>query len=101
MTSPTRTELCEKIIAISGGAENIARVWNCATRLRLSFVDPDAVSIENFKTLAKETEAGEIPIAGIIERPGEIHLVVGFKARSLRVELGASLAGARSEDLIP
>lgn len=44
-------KLVEQIIEYCGGKENITKVWNCFSRLRMHVVDKDKVDLEKIKEL--------------------------------------------------
>lgn len=64
----TQQQLCEKIISLVGGRENIIAVANCMTRLRVDLRDYGLADIEGLK--ATET------VLGVIQSDN-LHIVLG------------------------
>lgn len=66
----------DAVLRAAGGEANVAGAASCATRLRLTLVDP---------ALADERALAAVPgCAGVIARGDERHLVVGPAAAVLR-----------------
>ncbi|WP_297300565.1 PTS transporter subunit EIIB [uncultured Brachyspira sp.] len=63
------------IISLVGGKENIVKVNNCATRLRLEVVNADKINEEKYYPVVQKIS------------PTEVHIIVGTKAFELADEL--------------
>ena len=63
------------IISLVGGRDNIVKVNNCATRLRLEVVNADKINEEKYYPVVQKIG------------PTEVHIVVGTKAFELADEL--------------
>ena len=46
-----RTEVCQLIIKLVGGQDNINKVWHCMTRLRFDLIDDSKVEWQKIKQL--------------------------------------------------
>ena len=64
------------IVEALGGAENITKVDNCYTRLRLILADPELVKEDVLKL---ETGAN-----GVIKKGNNVQVVYGLKVNSVR-----------------
>ena len=64
-----------ELITLLGGKENIVKVNNCATRLRLEVVNADKINEEKYYPVVQKIS------------PTEVHIVVGTKAFELADEL--------------
>ena len=62
-------------LSLLGGRENIVKVNNCATRLRLEVVNADKINEEKYYPVVQKIS------------PTEVHIVVGTKAFELADEL--------------
>jgi beta-glucoside PTS system EIICBA component len=67
-----------QILKELGGAENVAGVTYCITRLRLSLKDPALANLENIKKVNG--------VAGVIKSAGQIHVVIGAEVRKVYQE---------------
>ncbi|MDA0079343.1 PTS transporter subunit EIIB [Brachyspira hyodysenteriae] len=63
------------LIPLLGGKDNIVKVNNCATRLRLEVVNADKINEEKYYPVVQKIS------------PTEVHIVVGTKAFELADEL--------------
>ncbi|MEI0567684.1 PTS transporter subunit EIIB, partial [Brachyspira pulli] len=63
------------IISLVGGRDNIVKVNNCATRLRLEVLNADKINEEKYYPVVQKIS------------PTEVHIVVGTKAFELADEL--------------
>ncbi|MEI0540282.1 PTS transporter subunit EIIB [Brachyspira pulli] len=77
------------LLPLIGNRENIVKVNNCATRLRLELKDADKVNIEEIKKY--------YPVVQKIS-PTEVHIVVGTTASSLAEELRRVLNVSTASD---
>lgn len=77
----------QNFFAAAGGIENILAAGACATRFRLKFKDC---------SLVKKSELEQLPcVKGIFEPEGEVHLVIGLQANSLKKECEKYLAALK------
>ena len=76
-----------QLIPLLGGKENIVKVNNCATRLRLEVINADKVNEEKYYPIIQKIS------------PTEVHIVVGTNASALANELRKvlNISGASDE----
>src|SRR5690606_2204972 len=61
--------LAEAILERMGGAENIATVSHCMTRLRLTVKDQNRVRLDEVKALSG--------VLGVVESSGQVQIILG------------------------
>ncbi len=73
-------DLCEKILKAIGGTENISYVTNCATRLRISYIDKTKIDEEALKKLPD--------IVGLVPKPAnnQYQIIIGPAVRDVYYE---------------
>lgn len=76
--SPAKKDAVDAALIVEalGGAENITKVDNCYTRLRLILANPDLVKEEVLK--------GETGANGVIKKGNNVQVVYGLKVNSVR-----------------
>ena len=78
------------IIEALGGAENITKVDNCYTRLRLILADPELVKDDVMKN---ETGAN-----GVIKKGSNVQVVYGLKVNSVRKAVDQELGRTSDQE---
>ena len=72
-------EIAETIVKSLGGAENIAMLDNCVTRLRLTVKDPALFDENTLKSLGA--------VKGVMQKDTAIQVIIGFRAESVANEI--------------
>lgn len=72
-------EIAETIVKSLGGAENVALVDNCVTRLRLTVKDPALFDEKILKSLGS--------VKGVFQKDNAIQIIIGFRAESVANEI--------------
>lgn len=73
------TEVAATIVKSLGGAENVALVDNCVTRLRLTVKDPALFDEKILKSLGS--------VKGVFQKDNAIQIIIGFRAESVANEI--------------
>ena len=85
--------IAENILASAGGAENVASVSHCMTRLRVKVKDPSKVDVDAGKAVAG--------VLNLVVQNGEYQYVIGQDVPSLHeefIKLGDFQSGGAIED---
>ncbi len=84
-------EFAKKILQAIGGKDNIKKIDNCITRLRLVLEDTSKV---NEEILIKETGASKV----IFEENNSVHIVYGLKIEAIRKVVDSVIQSEREEE---
>lgn len=74
-------EIAATVVKSLGGAENVALVDNCVTRLRLTVKDPALFDEKILKSLGS--------VKGVFQKDNAIQIIIGFRAESVANEINA------------
>lgn len=78
MAKKNYAAICNSIIAVCGGENNISRISHCMTRLRVQLLDGSKLNRE---------EAGKIPgVLNLVVQNGEYQFVIGQDVPNLYAE---------------
>ncbi|AOG60445.1 PTS system, sucrose-specific IIBC component [Spiroplasma helicoides] len=84
MNKSERQELMvQNILEKVGGSDNVKDVYNCATRMRLTLVNPDLAKINELKIITN--------IRGALWANGELQLIIGAEVSSITELLKSKL----------
>lgn len=70
-----RTEVCQLIIKLVGGQDNINKVWHCMTRLRFDLIDDSKVEWQKIKQLPG--------VLGAQNQSDQVQIIIGPQVNAL------------------
>ncbi|PDA75039.1 permease [Listeria monocytogenes] len=84
-------EIGKQIFIHVGGMENVSRIANCMTRVRLGIVDSDLVNVAGLKKVPGVIGVVEDDTLQIIVGPGVVNKVAGAMAEMAGVKIGETI----------
>ncbi|WP_200801306.1 PTS transporter subunit EIIC [Clostridium sp. Marseille-P2415] len=89
-------QMAEQIIACSGGGNNFLTVTNCATRVRVTYKNMDAVQIDEMKKIEGVLSVIVNDAVQIVVGPGACNKIAGIIQDKLNVPEDPEIAGTDS-----
>ncbi|MEY8354561.1 PTS transporter subunit EIIC [Lachnospiraceae bacterium 54-53] len=90
-------KMSDQIIACSGGGNNFLTVTNCATRVRVTYKNMNAVNIEEMKKIEGVLSVIVNDGVQIVVGPGACNKIAGIIQERLNVQEDPEIAGASAE----
>lgn len=89
-------QMAEQIISCSGGGNNFLTVTNCATRVRVTYKNMDAVQVEEMKKIEGVLAVIVNDAVQIVVGPGACNKISGIIQEKLNVSADPEISGSDS-----